>query len=102
MIKLRERGYAHCPQDAIDNQIAYEKWQSDKEKSLSDRSQFIIDKMTSIFGENDYSKLLPLVNQQKYLLACELGFQSNEWDVCCVLVDGQYENDEQLLRIKNQ
>lgn len=63
---------------------------------------FVVRKLSWRFGIKNPTVLAFLAHEQEYGQAIALGYYSNEWDIACVLVNGQYESDEQLLCIFNQ
>jgi len=102
-MRLRERGSDNTYEgDIIANAKAHEAWLCAKDENLAKMQDFCQEKLAMLFGEKDFSGLLVLVKDQAYWAARDAGWLGAEFSVARTLLDGKYENDAQLIEIKEQ
>jgi len=88
--------------DRLAQEQADKEFAEKKIAKFNDSISFVVSKLETIFDCKNAKLLADFVKEMEYSKAMDAGYSSQMWDVASVLIDGQYESDDQLLSIFNQ
>ena len=88
--------------DRLSQEQADKEFAEKKIAEFNEGISFVVSKLETLFDYKNAELLADFVKEMDYSKAMETGYSSQMWDVASVLVDGQYESDEQIVSIFNQ